>query len=393
MARQIDEIALGEAIEREAGGDLRVLTDLHLGLSLRATARNDLHEALREVHLGLDLAEGQHQRGARDRLALLRVKAHLLAQAASYREALQASELAVTLSRPLDDAWELGRPTYSKGFVLWCQGRPQEAVMAFDEALALTQAAGSSLPRWIRCSRARALATMGRSSEAEEDLAASSHHLPEDVAYLAISRNEPEVAATVLEPLVAGGDPFLQAIYGIAQSLLGRSASGEEHLAAAEVALAAGGLAHYALAVQIHLGFCKEQRRQGSGRAMARRAAADLVTRGARTFAWPHPAATSWVCRIVAADPELASFARPRGYGGKPEVPLATRLREMGLTSRETEVALRVAQSSGSVAPVTRKSLAAELGISANTLRVHINDSSRTRLTVLFRPSRPRRPA
>lgn len=372
LARQIDEVRSAKAIDAEAGGELRVLTDLHLGLSLRATARNDLHEALRQVHVGLDLARGEKQRSARDRLALLRVKAHLLAQAASYREALQASELAVTLSRPLDDAWELGRSTYSKGFVLWCQGRPREAITEFNNALTLTQAAGSSLPRWIRCSRARAFAMLGRVDEAELDLAASSHHLPEDVAYLAIVRGEPEVAETVLEPLVSGGDPFVLALFGISQSLRGRAQQGEDHLAAAEVAFAAGGLTHYALATQIHLGFCKEQQRHGAGQAKARSAAAHLVERGARGFAWPHPAVASWVRRAVAGDPRMAWFAGPAPRGTDQHVPIAARLREVGLTSREAEIVLQISGRAGRPGTLTRKALAAELGISPDTLRVHI---------------------
>lgn len=54
---------------------------------------------------------------------------------------------------------------------------------------------------------------------------------------------------------------------------------------------------------------------------------------------------------------------------------MAVQLRERGLTDRETEIALRILErrgrSRGAVMP-SRHSLAAELSISDNTLRVHL---------------------
>lgn len=372
LARQIDEAALARSAEAEAESDRGVLADLHLGLALRATARNDLHEAIRQVYFGLDVAGLAHdERQPREILPLLRVQAHVLAQAACYRDAAQASERALALAQQIGDAWEIGRSAYSKGFVLWCQGRPHEAIADFDNALALTERAASSLPRWIRCSRARAFAMLGRVNEAEVDLAGSSHHLPEDVAYLAIARGEPEVAANVLEPLVSEGDPFVLALFGISQSLKGRAREGESHLAAAEVAFATGGLTHYALATQVHLGFCREEHRSGAGQARARSAAAELMERGARGFAWPHPSVASWVRRAAAGDSRLTGFADPR-YGVLSKVPVAARLREVGLTSREAEIVLHISARLGGSSAPARKTLAAELGISPGTLRVHI---------------------
>lgn len=372
LARQLDEAAFANAVEAEAESERGTLADLHLGLALRATARNDLHEAIRQVHFGLDIAKLAQEQQPRELLPLLRVQAHVLAQAACYQDAVRAAELALALSRPIGDTWEFGRSVYSKGFVLWCEGRPREAIVDFNDALALTQAAASSLPRWIRCSRARAFAMVGRLDEAEMDLAASSHHLPEDVAYLAIVRGEPEVAETVLEPHLSGGDPFVLSLFGISQSLLGLSRQGEEHLAAAEAAFAVGGLRHYALAAQIHLGFCRDQRRHGAGRARARVAATDLASRGARGFAWPHPAIASWFGRVIAAEPQLAGFAASAPAEAEQPVPVAARLREVGLTPREAEIAVRVGAQAGDPSAPTRKTLAAELGISPNTLRVHM---------------------
>ncbi len=372
LAHHVDEADIVRAVETEAESDRRVLADLHLGLALRAAARNDLHEAERQVYFGLDLARLAQQQPSRELLPLLRVQAHVLAQAACYRDALRASELALTASRSISDTWETGRSAYSKGFVLWCQGRPREAIAEFDDALALTQAAASSLPRWIRCSRARALAMLGRADEAESDLAGSSHQLPEDVAYLAIARGDPEVAARVLESLVPEGDPFVLALFGISESLDGRVQRGEGHLAAAEVTFAAGGLTHYSLATRIHLGFCREQQRHGAGRRRARSAAAELIRRGAHGFAWPHPAVAAWLRSTVADDHRLVGFGGPASQGTEQYLPIAARLREVGLTRREADIVLHISSGPGRSSTLSRKTLAAELGISPDTLRVHI---------------------
>jgi len=56
-------------------------------------------------------------------------------------------------------------------------------------------------------------------------------------------------------------------------------------------------------------------------------------------------------------------------------MPLATQLREHGLTDRETEIALRILERRGrsrDAVMCSRHSLAAELSISDNTLRVHL---------------------
>lgn len=370
LARAVDEQRWAEAIEAEAETEPAILADLHLGLALRSAARNDLHQALRHVHFGLDLAGTMKERHPRESLPLLRTKAHLLAQAACYRDALATCEAAAARALALSDPWETGRCEYSRGFVLWSQGRPVEAIIEFDRALAHTEFAGSSLPRWIRCCRARALAMLGRVDEAETDLAESSHRLPDDLAYLAIARGQPEVAAAILAAHVADPDPFVYALRGIAQTLLGAVADAERSLISAEAAFEAGGLTHFALATEIHLAYCKDQKRRGAGRAIVRRAVASLMSRGAHSFAWPHPSVVSWVRRAVADDPRSASFAGNVLEEGH-RVPVAVRLRELGLTRRESEILLYMSLRSGQ-GTLTRKALAAGLEISANTLRVHI---------------------
>lgn len=108
LARDIDD-AMQSAIEGEAESDPAVFADLHLGLALRATGRNELHEALKHLYLGLDVAKLAQKQRPRDVLALLRVQAHVLAQAACYRDALLAADLALSTSRAIGDDWEVGR--------------------------------------------------------------------------------------------------------------------------------------------------------------------------------------------------------------------------------------------------------------------------------------------
>lgn len=367
LARDVDETEASATIETEAGGEPTVLADLHLGLANRAIARNDAHAALRHLYVGMDLAK-LNQEDARGLLALLRVRAHVLAQAGCYREAQKTAEEAMAIAEPLDDDWEIGRCSYTTGFALWCQGRALDAIVEFDQALARTKSYESPFRRWIRCSRARALAMLGRTSEADEDLAASSLTLPEDIAYLAIARGDPSTAAAVLAIHATSRDPFVVALTGIAGSLLGSTESAQHSLSRAQVSFASGGLHHYALSTQIHLAYCSGQLRHGAGASRAKAAATSLTERGATSFAWPHKAIVGWVRRVTGSEPALASFARSRPDDPGP-MPLVQKLREIGLTPREAEIATHL----DTMAPTrSRKELAKQLGISPHTLRVHL---------------------
>lgn len=172
----------------------------------------------------------------------------------------------------------------------------------------------------------------------------------------------------VLDQQLANGDPSVLALMGIAETLLGQYDKAASHLQDAETKFAAAGLLHFAFGTQIHLGYCKSQRRRASGEAAARAAIRSLVDRGARSFAWPHAAVLNWIRRLTAATPRLTFFGR-QGPIESRQLPLAVRLQQFGLTGRELEIAVRV---SDEAAGRTRKQLAAELRISTNTLRVHV---------------------
>lgn len=365
LARDIDETSFSFSIQEEAGPDAAVIADMHLALAMRATARNDLHAALKELYFAFDAAKLLRGISPRTILAVTRVHAHVLAQAACYADAERASAKAVALAESLRDPWEIVRSVYTRGFVWWCQGHSDEAIRAFDDALAQIAEPDSALARWIRCSRARALGALGRMDEADEEMSRSAHHLPEDVAYLAVVRGEPDVAMLALESCPET-DPFVMALLGITKTVSGKHSVGQRLLERAGRMFSAGGLFHYAFGVGVHVAYAKSLRRRGAGVGTAALAAAALSARGAKSFAWPHPALVAWLkqCR---SDPGLAAFARGLSVPAE-QTSLGQRLRELGLTARESEILTCIrAEPSES-----RKQLAAKLQVSPSTLRVHL---------------------
>lgn len=375
LDRPVDEASLSAAIQQESGDAPGMIAEMHLACSLRATARNDLHAATRELHFALDALRALPPSEGRSRLSvrLDRHAAHVFAQAGMHREASAAATAALTRSSELGDIWEIAWSTYTQGFVGWCRGDPHEAADRYRSALQMLEANSSSLPRWIAYSLGRTEAELGLLEQAEQHIAMSSYRLPWDLAYLALLRADLGLGRRILQPHLERADPFVIVVAGIIESVAGATSAGVELLARARLAFAAGGLMQFAFGTDLHLAFAQELRRRGSGRTHALQAVRELVRRGASGFPWPHRRLVEWLGGVTSQDHRLSGFGRLQADGSHALDRDLSLLWDAGLTAREREVVIRLSERWKTGQREPRQQFARDLGIAPTTLRVHLN--------------------
>ena len=151
----------------------------------------------------------------------------------------------------------------------------------------------------------------------------------------------------------------------------------------------ARGMAHWALGAAVHAAYWRETLVRGGGASRAAGLVRDIGARGGEGFAYYLPEVASWLGRSAERDPaarELARKIRARAEAvlrraktdsaaavGSSALDEATfYLRTVGLTWRELGILREMELLSREGKRLDRASLAERLGVSPNTLRVHL---------------------
>lgn len=149
------------------------------------------------------------------------------------------------------------------------------------------------------------------------------------------------------------------------------------------------GMEHWAIGASVHAAYWREQSTRGAGAARAAQLVRDIGTRGGEGFAYYLPEVAVWLGRAAERDPsarDLARGIRARGESAlrraqtAADQPLASsdldeatfHLRAAGLTWRELGVLRELERVREEGAELDRAMLAKRLGVSPNTLRVHL---------------------
>jgi ATP/maltotriose-dependent transcriptional regulator MalT len=376
LAAYLDGDGAGSHAERavrEIGADPLLLADLHLGLSLGAMRASEIRRAVDALcHADDALRAAKPSRES----ALLRARverqlAVVRAQAAEYWEARAAADRAQALCDQSADQWEHASCQYTAAYVDWLSGsltRARDRLAAVERKLLPS---GCALRRSVLLCLAHVCAELDRPVAAERFGNESGIDSPEFYAFLALARNDAALARRILEGARASLPAevtFHEALSGLVAVADGQPRAGAHALAEAEEAFRARGQLHFALGCAVHRSYAMALFLPGAGRGLADRTAAELRERGALAFAWYRPIVAAWLAHTRQPQPKIPAIttADDQQMSG-----LLWRCRERGLTWREIEV-LRAIQTSTTRTRQRRGQLASDLGISANTLRVHL---------------------
>lgn len=380
--------------ERQAAADPLLLAELRLGQSINATAANDITQALRDARWADDALSAAPRGRARD-LVTARVGrqlAHLLSHAGDHTGARAAAEATTRHAARVGDAWEIAWATYTGGFVEWMAGSNERAVEEFTKAEAGLRSYGSSVWRYTLLCLARAKMERGELSEGERLARQSATGAPEDLAHLALLRGEAEVAERILERAEKGLPPdehFRDVVRGIVAAHRGDPRRAVRMLDEGAMEFGSRGMDHWALGAALHASFWREKLVRGAGAARATQLVREMESRGAQGFAYYLPEVGVWAGRVAeragvalktarvlraagdaAARRAESDAAIPVGASALDEVTF--HLRTLGLTWRELAILRELEQLRGSGPHVERNVLAKRLGVSPNTLRVHL---------------------
>jgi tetratricopeptide (TPR) repeat protein len=391
----------GEEVDRltkeaqdHAASDPFLLAELRLGRSINLTAANEVTKALTEARWAEDALEAAPRGRARDLVAtrLQRQLAHLLSHAADYRGAKAAAEQTVRLASRLGDAWEAAWATYTLGFAAWMAGRNDEAVDHFARAEAALGPYRSSLWRFTLLCLARSRMERGELAEGDRLARQSATGVPEDQGHLALLRGEAEVADRILTRTPKGypaDEHFRDLVRGIVRAQRGDPRKGVRLLDDVAKEFESRGLQHWAMGAAVHAAYWREQIVRGAGTARAAHLLREIGARGGEGFAYYLPEVAVWLGRAAERDAgvrALARTVRARGESalhrartdaevsvGASELDEATfHLRAAGLTWRELGILRELERVRGEGVDIDRAKLAARLGVSPNTLRVHL---------------------
>jgi hypothetical protein len=376
-----------ENTERSLAGQPLMLAELCVVESALATREDRIADAYREVEFAKDaLAAVPPGRGKEIVNEMFhRQRAHLLAQSACYEQATEAAEACASSAARIASDWESARATYTRGFVAWLCGRLEEARGFFEQAEAGLRATASSTWRWTLCCLATVEAELGQPERAQRVAQQTGYATPATLAYLSLRAGEPAAAEKMLthdsgseEP-----DPETRAVSGLIRCHLRDERAGVRELEEAGHSFSSRGLAHYAYGCAIHAAFWRA--RAGLSQAeTVHHVLESILKSGGEGFAWYDAEVALW----------LALHARKRGLAhpnvkrmvdrAKTILALSEEVQDLseleatpaqlkarGLTEREVETVQAIRRRAGA-GRHDRAGLAAELGVTENTLRIHI---------------------
>ncbi len=385
---------LEQRAERHAAADPLMLAELRLGKSINDTAANEVTDALRDVRWAEDaLAAAPRGRG-RD-LVTARVQrqlAHLLAHAGDYVGAIAAAEATAKAAARVGDPWEIAWAAYTGGFAQWYAGNPERAIDAFTRAEAGLRSYGTSAWRYTLLCLARARMERGEIADGDRLARQSATGGPEDLAHIALLRGEAEVAERILTRAPAGfpaDEHFRDFVRGIARARRGDPRSGVRLLDEVSKEFESRGMSHWALGAAVHAAYWRETLVRGSGTSRAPHLVRDIASRGGEGFAYYLPDVAGWLGRAAERDPEARVLARTIRARGDAAVRRAETdsssgaaasaldeatfyLRAIGLTWREIGILHEMESLRRDDRSLGRDGLAQRLGVSPNTLRVHL---------------------
>jgi hypothetical protein len=383
-----------KAAQDHAASDPFLLAELRLGHSINLTAANEVSRALTEARWAEDALTAAPKGRARDLVTtrLQRQLAHLLSHAADYDAARAAAEATARHAIRVGDPWEIAWATYTAGFVAWMSGRNDEAVDHFTRAEAPLSTYRSSLWRYTLLCLARSRMERGELAEGDRLARQSATGAAEDQGHLALLRGEAEVAELILARSPKGypaDEHFRDFVRGIVTAQRGDPRRGVRLLEQVGKEMGSRGLEHWALGAAIHAAYWREQLVRGAGAARAVPLVRDIASRGGQGFAYYLPDVAVWLGRAAERDPSTRQLARTiraqaesaqRRAKSDPDVPVGAsqldeatfHLRAIGLTWRELGILRELERVRAEGARLDRDALAARLGVSPNTLRVHL---------------------
>ena len=390
VGADIDVATLYRAAIRDAGADALLIAEIETAWSVhRLATANDATGALRAAQAALDSLRAAPVDHDRD-LVSIRVQrqlAHVLAQSAEYPRAREVADAALATSRKLRDDWEIAWSTYATGFAAWCAGAVEEGEELLERAEELVRPFGTNLWRWTVFCLARTKIEQGNLEEGDRLARQSGAGDSFERSYVALACHDVDVALQLAESAPDKERPFSDAVRGIVLARKGELRPALHALEDARTALAAFGLHHYAIGCAAHAAHIRESLAYGGGRDRGVRVVREIGERGGRGFAWFLPEVAEWLGKVAIPDERAAPTARvlrARGEtarrrsrssmpAGASEVDGATaHLRMAGLTWRELDIVRRLSLLHREGEEIDRDELAQRLGMSPNTLRVHL---------------------
>lgn len=394
LVRREDYLRFRALAEQPAAADALILAEFHLGNSIVNTASNEIREALRDARRAEDALAGAARGRGRD-LVTTRVQrqlAHLLSHSGDYVGARAAAEStvrhALRVGDPAESAWAM----YTVGFADWFAGRLDGAVEAFTKAEAELRQYGSSVWRHTLLCLARAKLERGELTEGERLARQSATGAAEDHAHVALLRGEIEVADLILARAAKGmpeDEQFRDFMRAVVAGLRGDPRAAVRMLDAATKEFEARGMDHWAVGATVHAAFWRDSLVRGGGAARAAVLVRDIATRGGEGFAYYLPQVAAWLGGAAERDAHTRALGRQiraraeaaerrarsdagDGSGASALDEATFGLRAMGLTWREIGILREMERLSREGQRLDRDHLAQRLGVSPNTLRVHL---------------------
>lgn len=380
--------------QKHAAGEPLMLAELRVGRSINLTAANDVTGALIEARWAEDALAAAPRGRSRDLVMtrLQRQLAHLLSHAADYRGAKVAADLTVRIAAKIDDAWEAAWATYTVGFSAWYAGRSDEAVDHFTRAEEALSPYRSSLWRYTLLCLAAARTQRGELAEGDRLARQSAMGAPEDRAHLALLRGEVEVADRILTRTPRGlpsDEHFRDLVRGIVRAQQGDPRGGVGMIEECANEFGSRGMEHWAIGAAVHAAYWREQVVRGAGAARAAHLVREIASRGGEGFAYYLPEVAVWLGRVAERDTAARPLARRiraraesalRRAATDADVPADSseldeatfHLRAAGLTWRELGILRELERVRAEAKAMDRAALAQRLGVSPNTLRVHL---------------------
>jgi hypothetical protein len=394
LVRRDDFLRYRGLARKAAAGDPLLLAEFHLGSSIVNTASNEVRQALADARWSEDaLAVAPRSRG-RDLVStrLQRQLAHLLSHSADYVGARTAAEATVRNAARINDPAEAAWAIYTIGFVDWFAGRVDGAVDAFTRAEAGLHQYGSSVWRYTLLCLGRARLERGELTEGDRLSRQSATGAPEDHAHIALLRGEAEVADLILTRAGTGmpeDEQFRDFVRAIVTGRKGDPKRAAQMLEKTSREFEARGMDHWAIGAAVHGAFWREQTVRGGGATRAVTLVRDIATRGGEGFAYYLPDVAAWLGRVAERDVAARKLARSiraradvarvraqadagRGAGASALDEATYGLRSVGLTWREIGILREMERLSRENTQLDRGALASRLGVSPNTLRVHL---------------------
>lgn len=390
-----DEVAgLAKDAERQAATDPFMLAELRLGTSINRTAANEITDALADARRAEDALAAAPRGRAKDLVSarIQRQLAHLLAHTGDYVGAAAAAEATARFAAKLGDPWESAWATYTTGFAHWYAGQNDRAVDDFTRAEEGLRTYGTSAWRYTLLCLARARMERGEIATGDRLGRQSGAGAPEDLAHIALLRGEAEVAERILARAAKGfpaDEHFRGFVRGIVKGRRGDPRGAIRLLDETGKEFESRGMGHWSLGAAVHAAFNRESLVRGGGTARAAQLVRDIASRGGEAFAYYLPDVAAWLGRAAERDGEAQHLARLLKARGDAAVRRAKSdaasaaaasaldeatyyLRAIGLTWREIGVLHEIEKLQTAGTHVERAALAKALGLSPETLRVHI---------------------